>query len=201
MSRKVLIVVTLAVVFATFANANAASAESSIVEVMSNAGKGFWGLMVRTPKAAFLDVCAGAAYTFSGVTLVLSDVCSLGDRVPPAGYIFDGVISDGLDEFACFVHASGANAMEIGTRRDFFDIPIEKTAFIQRKELFHKEAYRTFAYGIKSFGLAVLDFATGIPANACRMVGLTDAANSITKAADSAAGTLFGTIQWKYKQE
>jgi hypothetical protein len=54
---------------------------------------------------------------------------------------------------------------------------------------------------LKSLGLAVVDLATGIPANLCRMFSYTDTANSIEKTADRAAEKMFGTIQWKYKDE
>ena len=201
MLRMKLLLVPLTVVLVILANANAAIAESTIVRVASNAGKGFWGLMLRTPEAVLVDVSSGVANLISGVTLIFSDIFSLGDRAPAGRFAFDSIFSDGLDEFACFMHTGGANAIEIGTRRDFSNIPIEREAFLQREGIFHKEALRTFPYSIKSFALAALDLVTGIPANACRMVGLTDAADSITKGADSAAEAWFGTIQWKYTRD
>lgn len=201
MLRKTLLLVALAVAVAMVVNPRNAHAQDKLAELVGDAGKGFWGLFIRTPEAVIVDVCGGAANLFSGVAVVFSDVFSIGDRAPAGRYVFDSIFSDGLDEIACFAHAAGVNAIEIGTRRDFSDIPIEREAFIQREGVLHKKAYKTFSYGLKSFGLAVLDLFTGIPANLCRMVGLKDAANSITKAADTAAGNLFGTVQWKYKSE
>lgn len=201
MLRRTVVLVALAAAAAMVANPGAARAQDKLTEIVGDAGKGFWGLFIRTPEAVLVDVCAGVANLFSGAAVVFSDIFSVGDRTPAGRYLFDGIFSDGLDEFACFMHVGGVNAMEIGTRRDFADIPIEREAFIQREGVFHRKAYRTFSYGIKSFGLAVLDLATGIPANACRMVGLKDQASAVTKAADNAASTLFGVIQWKYKDE
>jgi hypothetical protein len=201
MLRRTLLLVALAVAVATVVNPSTARAQDKISEAVSEAGKGFWGLFVRTPEAVIVDVCGGAANLFAGVATVLSDMFSIGDRAPAGRFVFDSIFSDGLDEMACFAHAAGANAIEIGTRRDFSDIPIEREAFIQREGVFHKEAYKTFPYAIKSFGLAFLDLVMGIPANACRMVGLKDQADAVTQAADTAASSFFGTIQWKYKED
>lgn len=201
MLRRAMFLVVLAVAVAMVVNPHTASAQDRLSEAVSGAGKGFWGLFVRTPEAVIVDVCGGAANLFAGVAVVFSDMFSIGDRAPAGRYVFDSIFSDGLDEIACFTHAAGVNAIEIGTRRDFSDIPIEREAFIQREGVFHSKAYRTFPFALKSFGLAVLDLVTGIPANACRMVGLKDEADAVTAAADTAASTLFGTIQWKYKDD
>jgi len=201
MLRRTLLLVALAVAVAMVVSPRNARAQDRISEAVSEAGKGFWGLFVRTPEAVIMDVCGGAANLFAGVATVFSDMFSIGDRAPAGRFVFDSIFSDGLDEAACFAHAAGVNAIEIGTRRDFSDIPIEREAFIQREGVFHKKAYRTFPYAMKSFGLAVLDLVTGIPANACRMVGLKDQADAVTQAADTAASTLFGAIQWKYKDD
>jgi len=201
MFRKTLLLVAVSVAVAIVANPAAVFAQDKLVEIVSETSKGFWGLFIRTPEAVVVDVCSGVANLFSGVAVVFSDMFAIGNRAPAGRYVFDAIISDGLDEFACFTHVTGINAIEIGTRRDFADIPIEREVFIQRETLFHKEAYRTFSYSAKSFALALLDLAAGIPANACRMVGLKDAADSMTKAADDGASSLLGTIQWKYKLE
>jgi hypothetical protein len=201
MSKKRLLLGALAIAVAIVVNPATAFGQDKLVEIVSEASKGFWGLFIRTPEAMVVDVCSGAANLISGITVVLSDVFAIGNRAPAGEYVFDGIISDGLDEFACFMHGAGINAMEIGTRRDFADIPIEREVFIQREEIFHKEAYRTFSYSAKSFALGLLDLAAGIPGNACRMVGLKDAADAMTKAADDGASKLLGTIQWKYKTE
>ena len=198
---KLLLVVSVVVALAMVLPGSASAAQGGPANAVKNAAKGFWGMLIRTPEAVIVDVCGGVANMFSGVTLVLSDLFSVADRVPAGGYVFDGVFSNGFEEFACFMHAGGANAIEIGTRRDFSDIPIEREAFLQREGVFHREAYKTFLYGARSFSLAVLDLVTGIPANACTIVGLTDTADSITKAADTAAEGMFGTIQWKYKED
>jgi hypothetical protein len=201
MFRKTLLLVAVALAVAIVMNPTNVFAQDKLVEIASDMSKGFWGLFVRTPEAVVVDVCSGVANLFSGVAVVLSDMFAIGNRAPAGRYVFDAIISDGLDEVACFMHVSGINAIEIGTRRDFADIPIEREVFIQREPLFHKEAYRTFSYSAKSFALALLDLAAGIPANACRMVGLKGAADSMTKAADDGASALLGTIQWKYKLE
>lgn len=201
MLRRTLLLVASAVAVAMVVSPHDARAQDRISEAVSDAGKGFWGLFVRTPEAVIVDVCGGAANLFAGVATVISDIVSIGDRAPAGRFVFDSIFSDGLDEIACFSHAAGVNAIEIGTRRDFSDIPIEREAFIQREGVFHKEAYKTFPYALKSFALAALDLFTGIPANACRMVGLKDQADAVTNVADNAASTFFGTVQWKYKDE
>jgi hypothetical protein len=198
--RRILVLAVLFVVLVTFGNPNTAAAQSKAIDAVKNVGKGFWGLMVRTPEAVLVDVSSALANLFSGAAVVFSDIFSIGDRT--AGeFVFDRIFSDGLDEIACFTHEGASSAIELGTRRDFADIPIEREEFVQRREIFHKKAYRTFPYAVKSLGLAVLDFTTGIPANVCTMIGLTDASEKITKAADSAAETMFGKIQWKYEHE
>ena len=200
MLRKALVLLVLAVGLATLGNPNTAAAQNKFVEATENVGKGFWGLMVRTPEAVVLDVCSAVGNLVSGVAVVFSEMLGVGDRAG-GKLLLDGVFSDGLDEIACFAHEGATSAIEIGTRRDFADIPLEREVFIQRQGIFHTKAYKTFPYALKSLGLAALDLATGIPANVCRIIGLTDASDSITKAADSAAENLFGKIQWKYKQD
>jgi hypothetical protein len=200
MLRRALVLAMLAVVLVTFVNPTTAAAQNKIIDAVKNAGKGFWGLMVRTPEAVLVDVSSAAANLFSGAAVVLSDIFAIGDRT--AGeFVFDRIFSDGLSEIACFTHEGATSAVELGTRRDFADVPINREEFVQRREIFHKKAYRTFPYAMKSLGLAVLDLTTGIPANVCTMFGLTDASEKITKAADSAAETMFGKIQWKYEHE
>jgi len=201
MVRKTLLLVAVGIVVGLVANPTVVFAQDKLMEILSETSKGFWGLFVRTPEAVIVDVCSGAANLVSGVTVVFSDMFAIGNRAPAGRYVFDGIISDGLDETACFMHVSGVNAMEIGTRRDFAEIPLEREVFIQREQIFHKEAYRTFLYSAKSFALALLDLAAGIPANGCRMVGLRDAADSMEKVADDGASALLGTIQWEYRLE
>jgi len=201
MLRKTFLLVALAITVAMVVNPGTAHAQDKLAEIVSDAGKGFWGLFVRTPEAVIVDACAGAANLFAGVAVVFSDMFAIGNRAPAGRYVFDRIISDGFDEFACFAHTCGVNAMEIGTRRDFSELPIDREDFIQREELFHKKGYRTFSYGVKSFGLALVDLVTGIPLNACRMVGLKDAAAICQEAQDDVVSSFFGTIQWKYKDD